>query len=478
MKRREKYSFRRYKYLYLLLVLISFNLNAASKYPHNDYKSCNELLQVFFNPNKGYQAYEITKKEIDRSSKRLEEIQRSFRNHELLEEAYIDPDGNLHKLGRSYEVRLDSDLYDLLYIFGPPVKKKNEYYVNYKIWRKGPRDYVGRKDQVIRRMPFEQFYELTQASFFKWDIKPSEYIILRSNKAKYGKDVKEPFEVVEVGHKKVQLRSLEGKLLWVSKRDVFFENMGVTSSERELLKDFFGNGGEGDVVFHQFREHLYYQKSGLYIQMTNIPRSGSFTHDTSRILEKYLDEGIKFLLTTNGHGIHGAFVPKGNNLVTSISKNMGIDSDNYIVVTPNIDDSFIVHEVKHYRDYIEKKNAEIVEFFESRFSKESGFDFKNKDLLPVFKIIKEQRAYATQAIYLRSKDSETKVIEGMFENKEVPYLEWAESFIQKQRDIYESLYLKPYQRFLTFLRDGSASKLADEVDLFVRSRFIESKDFK
>ncbi|MDD0851681.1 hypothetical protein HBN50_01185 [Halobacteriovorax sp. GB3] len=461
-----------------MLVLISFNLNAASKYPHNDFKSCNELLQVFFNPDKGYQAYEIPQREIDRSTKRLEEIQASFRNHKLLEEAYIDPDGNLHKLGRSYELRLDSDVYDLLYIFGPPVKKKNEFYVNFKIWRKGPRDYVGRKDRVLRRMPIDQFYELAQTSFFKWDIKPSEYIILRSSKAKHGKDVKEPFEVVEVSHKSVKVRSLEGKLLWVSKRDVFFENMGVTLPERELLKDFFGNGGQGDVVFHQFREHLYYQKSGLYIQMTKVPRGGVFAHDTSLILEEYLDEGIKFLLTTNEHGIHGAFVPKGNNLVTSISKNLGKEADNYIVLTPKIDDSFIVHEVKHYEDFIQKKNAEIVEFFKSKFTKESGFDFQNKDLLPIFQVIKEQRAYATQAIYLRSKDSETKVIEGMFENKEVPYMEWADSFIQTQKDIYESRYLRPYQSFVTSLRDGGASKLAAEVDLFVRSRFIESEDFK
>ena len=135
-----------------------------------------------------------------------------------------------------------------------------------------------------------------------------------------------------------------------------------------------------------------------------------------------------------------------------------------------------MHEIKHYNDSTQGENEIIVEFLKKNFSDERFQGYTNKDLFPIFQIIKEQRAYATQAKYLRSKNIKTKVVKGIIEDKEIPYLEYLEGFIQQHREIYQARYRIPYQSLLERINTIDHA-LADEVDFFVRSRFVESEDF-
>ena len=210
--------------------------------------------------------------------------------------------------------------------------------------------------------------------------------------------------------------------------------------------------------------------------MTKAPTGGYFEKETLDIIESYLNKGINFLLTTNDHGVHGAFAPKGNSFIQDLSKNLKKEADNYVIITPKTDDSIIVHEIKHYNDSTQGENEIIVEFLKKNFSDERFQGYTNKDLFPIFQIIKEQRAYATQAKYLRSKNIKTKVVKGIIEDKEIPYLEYLEGFIQQHREIYQARYRIPYQSLLERINTIDHA-LADEVDFFVRSRFVESEDF-
>tara|TARA_B100000749_G_scaffold280707_1_gene278138 strand:- start:53356 stop:54765 length:1410 start_codon:yes stop_codon:yes gene_type:complete len=448
--------------LFLFLFFLLFNLYAVESLSAvvNISPSQNRCFALF-QKTVGYSFYESSQFEVDRASQQLKNLYSLHGKIRSLEDAYVDPDGNLHKLGTSYELRLNSKAYDLIYVFGPPVKKGESYFVNYKLWRKGLKDYVGRDDQVIKQMPFFHFFDKAQENYFKWEVQPGDFVVLdlNSGKNQNEKEMK-VFEISEIGAKKIKVISNSGKVLWVSRESLFFDNMGLTKMERSLLTQFFSNGGKGKVFYHQFNDPIYYQKSGLYIFVEELPRGEIFSVPTRNVILSSQKKGLNYLLTTGEHGIHAAFLPTENSFAKSMSDRLGLVAENYIIVTPKVDDSFVIHEIKHYEDYVSGERKSLIQFLEKYFPEGNELGIENRDFLPAYHVINEQRAYATQFSYLRTQDS----------SKEV------DALIAQQIKFFDELYREPYLHLLSRLEGKDAADLAKLLDEFVKSRFIKSRD--
>ncbi len=479
----------------LLLALFSctFYVDPYSRTPASYFQkqSCVDLLEYILRASR---AAGISKNDIkipeDVIRKQTKILDNSMKKNGLSRSGslYISQSSRIYTQNKTINVKFANDEYlTEIGIFGFPEKIDGKLLINIR-QLKYQETYFGYNHQVLERISLDDLWDLISHTYISDEVLKDQLILLPSQiKGINGRRVFDTNLVLEKIQNKVKVRSPDGKIRYVSYKEIFDHNITIPDEDVEIISNFFKNGGRGKVVQLDVNGvvNQEFNDIGTYIEIDKLPKTSEskifFDKYAFNEAQKMLDENIPLYLTTSRHCYYGAVCPADSSIAYFLSNRLNESSRIRMIVTPLADESIFIHEKIHYLDILESKMTPLSQWFEMKYkNKELPISLASAREINV--IVLEQRAYAKELEFLETLKKRSGFVQhaSIAEGKKIPYAEYAQRKIETSRKTFVQRYLTQLYEILTGL-DHKPEFREELIEVINRSLFksehISLEDF-
>lgn len=415
--------------LFLIFLLSGCSLieRAPFRAPSSEEKSCFQRVGIFHS-------------KLSRDE--LEGRVLAFRENLGVRNLLIDQNARVFDRASQVAVPNSQGEYDLIEIYGRPIKQDGKLYINFK---ESP------EDLILSRYPVELLKE-KYIENFSYEFNRGDYILMPSVSKNVTLDsYYTPWKIMDIEGDEIKIRHRKGKKRVVSWGDIFDHNFFLTNDEQNLVQSFFSNGGKGEFFYYEPRVENELSYRGLYIYVEDLPdfdRMGEdfdFVFNDRRSYTKtkeLLDKDLSLFWTTNQKGFYGFHA----NANSHYNQALIVERTRYakkatITLTPNADTATIVHEERHFEDNVTKAINETMSKTSAILHEKNLFD--EEFYLILHKFLLEQRAYSTEFRFVDEEtfdDKQMKLFKGPGFEMELGESSYYGIKRQHSSDLFRSLY--------------------------------------
>jgi hypothetical protein len=346
-------------------------------------------------------------------------------------------------------------------IYGKPFKVGRGYSIYYRIKTKNTEE-----TNKISRMTLSEFQILAGSTFYEsLDIK-KEYLSPVSegmNPSKTNELL--PVRVINISDSEVLVELKNGEKRTVSKKEFLLWNLDLNISAQEIITDFFNMSPHANARVVSYRAKKT-EESGTYLLINKLPKWPGkekiknlfFDRKSYKAIKDLVEKGITIALTHNHANQYALAHPCGTPFIKFTVSNLNYDLAPAIVFTKKSNRTTIVHELRHYKDYlngykIHQELTELMIYYTSAYHKTDKVGPDRDWIAKMFNFLKEQRAYSTQASYIQNQP-----VTRFIDNSALRFWVTKEQYIfslTTKLAVYYSEHISKTKKLLDFLKQDN-----------------------